>query len=1376
MLILILTVVFIGGCGGGSNESPTETGGSSTTKSISGYVIDDPVPNAMIKLFDSKGVELGAVSSDSNGYFSIAGVRLKEGDTYCLQAEGNLANQTINMHSCFSLTENVTDDNITVNINPLTEIAYRLYKEKGNLPEAEAKVREYFQIPTGRWLGEVKYSDLQGIAEGLRTLAELKGKNLPIEVIDLLVSDIANDTGSYRSLFEDTFQIIPSSSEAEINTPITLSIVGGTKYIANGFEIRWYGVNENVIVNQTSVDVTSDIPGDKTVTVEVVKNPNSENEEVIATKSVTINFYEVKEPVTVNIENATQDTEVNVADDTTVKIPAGAVPEGTTITFREVVKNSLDTYKEFILEPSGMAFSEPVEIRIKYDPALVPDPRTLQVVRRSDDGSVDVLKIKEIDYENHEIVFETEHFSVYELKYVTVKNPEDRLLYLYNALNYKLASNSILPSPFNQWATVSLKDFLEELYPDYDSLIEDLYFDSKVYYFYFFASNTQDPYEEFTNILTIELPTKLPKAALDYFANSWQILVRAFNLYLFAEKTIALAREIESEYGSFQRYYNELNNLLSNPLWEINYGGAASYVSSQIVSKLGSEKVLLIVDILSYLRNIHPVQPSENVSFYNFLIDLGTNLLQGIHDVGDFISFGASINADIAKLSEDEDYKRVSQSVNDIVESSFNIASLLNGNPGPVLISVGLNMAKEYISKQTMLEQFKDEWYLWFDLIAKEDELLKFGYYKNGELKVTEDIWEALKNSPNLEIIGIPINFETIWNTVSYDGSYLYRLLKPDNLNLSLPFYSDKPFYSKNRLKRLAFIYIVLKAIGGDSKCLTFLEKIRDLSKNIIEGILLTGKYLKEKDIQYFIYDDPEKGVCTTFPPTKESVPIQIIKRSEIKRSEIRSSTISEESSEIQAFPVFKGLSELLQMSNIQVKDSIFKDLVIHKIQLKVNLYPLVNDNGVLSINENDKQTYNFFSTEEIISNAFSLQNSTYILPLNSIFEVPDYLNNFISLTVVVNFSYKEKEFIYQKNLQFISLSDEIEEPYRASTLLSSVKDAITLTPIEGAMIILYPTSIINFTDESGNYEFTNLAPGTYTIEVYKEGYSPVTGQVTLEDGETKVFEALLTLNTEHAEGNGTLTGTIKDALNGNGIANATIEFREGQNILEGEPIATTTTDSNGQFSIELPAGTYTGLAKANGYIQASFTFVVIANETTTKDISLSPVLPENEVRIVLTWGETPPDLDSHLVKIKDGQIQYHVYYSNMHPTDEADLDHDDTTSFGPETITIHNLDTNATYKYYVHDYSNGGNHQDEQLANSQATVKVYWGDRTYTYYVPNGIGNAWKVFEIVNGTLIPCTENCLFGVDGPTDSLIGTRTIVPKNTDIELLKNLPAK
>jgi len=89
----------------------------------------------------------------------------------------------------------------------------------------------------------------------------------------------------------------------------------------------------------------------------------------------------------------------------------------------------------------------------------------------------------------------------------------------------------------------------------------------------------------------------------------------------------------------------------------------------------------------------------------------------------------------------------------------------------------------------------------------------------------------------------------------------------------------------------------------------------------------------------------------------------------------------------------------------------------------------------------------------------------------------------------------------------------------------------------------------------------------------------------------------------------------------------------------------------------------------------------------------------------------------------------------------EANLDLDDTTSYGPETVTISGVDTNAVYTYYVHNYSGG---PDDVLANSTAKVDVYSGGTARTFYVPNEDGLYWRVFEIVDGLVVPCTENCV--------------------------------
>ena len=75
------------------------------------------------------------------------------------------------------------------------------------------------------------------------------------------------------------------------------------------------------------------------------------------------------------------------------------------------------------------------------------------------------------------------------------------------------------------------------------------------------------------------------------------------------------------------------------------------------------------------------------------------------------------------------------------------------------------------------------------------------------------------------------------------------------------------------------------------------------------------------------------------------------------------------------------------------------------------------------------------------------------------------------------------------------------------------------------------------------------------------------------------------------------------------------------------------------------------------------------------QDGVITPVLSDDEYRIVLTWSSTPSDLDSHLSGPLSTGERFHVYYSDMSAFDNgqtvATLDLDDTSSYGPETITL---------------------------------------------------------------------------------------------------------
>jgi Zn-dependent metalloprotease len=152
-------------------------------------------------------------------------------------------------------------------------------------------------------------------------------------------------------------------------------------------------------------------------------------------------------------------------------------------------------------------------------------------------------------------------------------------------------------------------------------------------------------------------------------------------------------------------------------------------------------------------------------------------------------------------------------------------------------------------------------------------------------------------------------------------------------------------------------------------------------------------------------------------------------------------------------------------------------------------------------------------------------------------------------------------------------------------------------------------------------------------------------------------------------------------------------------------------------------------------------------------------------IKIVLRWGETPRDLDSHLTgppSLGDGP-RFHVYYGSPNYFRDGsyysetarlnvNLDYDDTTSYGPETTSIRNL-VNGDYYFYVRDYTNGGSTNSTALSRSGATVSVIdTGDRSriHLFYVDGeSPGTTWTVFKLT--------------ISGPAENR--TVTITPINT-----------
>jgi len=148
-----------------------------------------------------------------------------------------------------------------------------------------------------------------------------------------------------------------------------------------------------------------------------------------------------------------------------------------------------------------------------------------------------------------------------------------------------------------------------------------------------------------------------------------------------------------------------------------------------------------------------------------------------------------------------------------------------------------------------------------------------------------------------------------------------------------------------------------------------------------------------------------------------------------------------------------------------------------------------------------------------------------------------------------------------------------------------------------------------------------------------------------------------------------------------------------------------------------------------------------LKNETKDQqNAAITSVLNAGLLRIVLTWGANPLDLDAHLTGPASSG-RFHVYFGAKGSSTSAPfavLDVDDTTSYGPETITIHQQ-SSGIYRYSVHDYSNRSSYNSSALAFSGASVKVYRGTTLIkTFSVPYSYGTLWTVFELSGDDIMP--------------------------------------
>lgn len=339
---------------------------------------------------------------------------------------------------------------------------------------------------------------------------------------------------------------------------------------------------------------------------------------------------------------------------------------------------------------------------------------------------------------------------------------------------------------------------------------------------------------------------------------------------------------------------------------------------------------------------------------------------------------------------------------------------------------------------------------------------------------------------------------------------------------------------------------------------------------------------------------------------------------------------------------------------------------------------------------------------------------------------------------------------VYGDQINFLTQSSQ-----NNGQISGIILDAISEAPIQGVNIIVQEsTGSILAQSESqvdGNYNLDVTSGNGYKVTFTKNGYLPAEySDVSVESNQTTYLSQVLYID-ENFSGPGIISGRIIDAVSGNGVSDLNLTLIEGFNNSTGTELTQVTTGNNGNYQFTgIDAGYYTTRVTGVGYNSTQFNVISIGGQNTDgQNATVTPELNDDEYRIVLTWGENPSDLDSHLTGPNPSGGRFHIYYIDKTFTYNGEvfalLDRDDVTSYGPETITINNQ-TAGTYRYSVHDYTNRGSTNSSALSLSNAQVRLYKGNQLLsTFNVPNNQpGTLWTVFEL-NGSNIVTINSMSF-------------------------------
>lgn len=296
------------------------------------------------------------------------------------------------------------------------------------------------------------------------------------------------------------------------------------------------------------------------------------------------------------------------------------------------------------------------------------------------------------------------------------------------------------------------------------------------------------------------------------------------------------------------------------------------------------------------------------------------------------------------------------------------------------------------------------------------------------------------------------------------------------------------------------------------------------------------------------------------------------------------------------------------------------------------------------------------------------------------------------------------------------------------------VNDATSGMPLAGVTVSVDDGTPSTTTDADGSYTFDDVEVGAHTITVSRSGFVSITTIIVVaEDNPAETtFEMFAA---------GTVTGEIVDAQTGDPLSGVTISISGADSIA--------TTGADGSFTMtDAPEGERTLSASRTGYVTGTVPVTIDPDQPAELSIGLLAVGGGGSgIAVTLAWGSSPRDLDLHMSGPDGSGGRFHIAFYALNPVDHGSLDLDDTSSFGPETITVTSINdayVAGDYQVWIHNFSG-----EADFDTSGGIVTLYAGGTQFAQFqVDDATGTAsddiWRVVEFsidAEGTVTETNE-----------------------------------